>query len=85
MVPRRRNALTTQRLGRSREPLWVLRQALVSGPITALASTQGYNFWEALVRPSRRAQGRKGSVNTPELHQSRTITKASTVDKLPDT
>ena len=38
MVPRRRNPMTTQTLLRSRDPVLVLRQVLVSGPITALAA-----------------------------------------------
>ena len=33
MVPRRRNAMTLQTLRCSREPVLVLRQVLVSGPI----------------------------------------------------
>ena len=38
MVLRRRNARTPQTLGRSHEPVLVLRPVLVSGPITALAA-----------------------------------------------
>ena len=61
MVPRRRNAVTTQSLRRSLEPV------LVSGPITALADcVQGYNIWEAHVRPLQWTQGRNGSVNDVE-------------------
>ena len=55
MVPRSRNAMTTQTL---RLKSWtfgsamVLRWVLVSGPIIALAAaTEGYPFWEAHVRP----------------------------------
>ena len=39
MLPRRRNAMTTQTLRRSSEPVSVLRQVLVSGPITARAAS----------------------------------------------
>ena len=38
MVPRLRNAMTTQTLRRSREPVSVLLRVSVSGPITALAA-----------------------------------------------
>ena len=56
MVPHRCN----------REPILVLHQVLVSGPITALAAASqlapGYSFREAHVRPLRWTQG--GSART---------------------
>ena len=38
MVPRRHNAINTEALRRSHEPVLVPRQVLVSGPIAALAA-----------------------------------------------
>ena len=35
----------------------VLSRVLVSGPCCCVASTEGYNFWEAHVRPLRWTQG----------------------------
>ena len=52
MVPRRRNAMTTQTLRRRLEPVLLLRLVSVSGPITASAASsprrKDYIFWEAL-------------------------------------
>ena len=54
MVPRRRNAMTTQTLRRSREPVLVLRRVLVSGPNTApsaaLSRCKVKIFWRRTFR-----------------------------------
>ena len=52
------NAMTTQSLQRSCEPVLVLCQVIVSGPITALAASSRLHIWEANIRPLRLTQGR---------------------------
>ena len=61
-----------------REPVLVLRRVLLSGPITALALIDGYNFSEA-------PQECKGSVIPLVLRRRGTTHFALSVDKVPDT
>ena len=82
MVPRWRNALTTQSLRCSREPVMVLRRVYVSRPITflAAASRRTVNiFGRRRPGPCRERiegpQGRNGSVNPLVLRRRTTITK----------
>ena len=73
MVPRRRNAMTTQTIRRGPEPVLVLHQGYVSGPITALAAASPRQKVNILGRGAR-AQGvrdplvlrRRGTIITPK-------------------
>ena len=79
MVPRRRNAITTQTLQRSPEHVLVLRWVLVSGPITALADASPRCkvpiFGRCTSGREEGPQGCKGSVNPLALRRRRTIAK----------
>jgi hypothetical protein len=75
MVPRRRNAMTTQTLRRSRGPVSVLRRVLVSGPITALTAKIGRRTSGPCGGGKEGPQGRNGSVDPLALRRSGTITK----------
>ena len=57
MAPSRRNAMTTQTLRRSREPVLFLRRVSVSGPITALAAASPKRKVTIVGRPLRWTQG----------------------------
>ena len=77
MVPRQRNARTTQTLRRSREPVLVsvlgLSDRTNHSPCCFIASKESYNCWEAHVTPLRWTQGRNGSVNLLALARGGTI------------
>ena len=81
MVSLRHNAMTLQTLWRSREPVLVLRQVLVSGPITALAAVSPRRkvniFGRCTSGPwggrKEGLQGRNGSVNPLALRPRGTI------------
>ena len=83
MVGRRRNAMTTQSLRRTREPVMVLHGVLVSGPITALAAASPrqkvYIFGRRMPGPcgvrKEGPQGRQGSVTPFALRQRPAITE----------
>ena len=84
----KRNAMTTQSLGRSREPVLVVRRVSASGPITALATASPQRkvnvFGRHTSGPDGEGKegphGRNGSVNPPALRQRTTITKPSRGD-----
>ena len=81
MVPRSRNATTTQTLPRRPEPLWFLRGLLVSGPITALAAASprrkvtisGRSTSGSYGGREEGPRGRKGSVSPLVLGERGTM------------
>ena len=83
MVPRRRNAMTTQTARGSRKHVLLLRWALVGGPITALAAALPRRkitiFGRRAPGPwggrKEGPQGRNRSVNPFALHRCGTKTE----------
>ena len=83
MVPRRHNVRTAQTLRCSSEPVLVMRQVLLSEPITALAAASPQRKVTRRLQKRRTSgpcggrkegpQGRNGSVNPLALRQCGTI------------